>query len=222
MINDDDLIMRVVDSLKDQSFLRRTKKYFAYGDTLVRLQMQLSCLPSLGDIAPFYIKPLDIGNAEHIRNWIEIISDGYEEDYDLDYAMWHFQSHTFLDEIRTWFIMEETYPIATISVGKYRSNRNCGGDARIAVRKEYRGQGLGRHLILYGFHQLREQGVEMGETMIAIKRSTSIYLHLTCGFRPQTDVDRWQYKDHAFFLNRILANRSLERMQKVFLESSKK
>ena len=87
-----------------------------------------------------------------------------------------------------------------------------GGDARIAVRGEFQRQGLGRFIILYGFHKLKEQGIMLAETMITVKRKLSIVLHFQCGFKLQKDASEWKYKDYSFFINRIIANHRVEKM----------
>lgn len=102
-------------------------------------------------------------------------------------------------------------PIAIISVGRYKSNRKVGGDSRVSVRREYQGRGLGKRLILCGFHRLKDKGIDFGEAMICIKRRSSIFAHLYCGFTPQTDLRKCQHRDHAFFLNRMAANIALRR-----------
>lgn len=55
----------------------------------------------------------------------------------------------------------------------------------MGVKKESQGRGLGRLIVLYAFSRLKERGIDIGESSIMIKRSTSLYLHFKLGFRPQ-------------------------------------
>lgn len=79
---------------------------------------------------------------------------------------------------------------ATVSIGKYKSNKNVGGDFRIGVKKEAQGKGLGRICILWAFSQLANSGLKIGESAIAFKRKESLYLHYALGFRPQLNFSR--------------------------------
>lgn len=46
--------------------------------------------------------------------------------------------------------MDGEKPIATISIGTFKDNEKIGGDARIAVKKDYKGMGIGSFLINFG------------------------------------------------------------------------
>ena len=204
------LINKVRQSIKSGDFLQRVKGYFTYGETIIRMKMDLEDLPELYEITPFRVREINPDSEEDRKQWVELIDNGYDEEDDetID-AVKHFENHLFLDITNTYFVMDQELPVATISIGPYKNNRQVGGDARISVRKSHQGHGLGKYVILYGFHKLREQGISQGETMISVKRTPSIYAHFFCGFRPETDLRKCQYKDHAFYGNRVLANRRL-------------
>lgn len=214
-MKDDFIIKKIISAFRSGTLIKGVKDYFSYGETVVRMQIDLIDLPSVKNIENYVVREIDISNEKDVNDWLNIINDGYDEDdYDLNDAIKHFHHHLFLNILATYFIMDEEKPIATISIGQYKSDKDVGGDARISVIKEYQGKGLGKYIILYGYNKLKEKGIIVGETMISIKRKPSIFAHFSCGFVPFTDLSKCQYKDNAFFIYRIWANYNLKKMYK--------
>ena len=73
-------------------------------------------------------------------------------------------------------------------VGGYKQNNKVGGDYRIGVHNDYKGNGIGRMCVEYAFSRLAEQGFRIGESIIEIKRIPSLLLHFSLGFEPQYDM----------------------------------
>lgn len=195
-----------------------------YDRAVVHLQADLNRLPFVRDISPFIVRELQLDDREDIGRWLDIIRDAYDQPgYDVEYAENHIRSHLFLDIQKIFLIMDKDRAVGTISIGTYRNNDKVGGDARIAIRKEYQNKGLGVFLIAYGFHKLRENGIKYGESIISIGRDRSIFLHFKCGFIPQVDRRYIQYKAQTrLFVVRWIVNNKLKRMYKNYLDDFSK
>lgn len=194
-----------------------------YSRTIVHLHANLDNIPKLQDISPFYVREMDVQNENDLRHWSEIVSNAYQDGvYDSESVHQHFNNHLFLKIIKTYFVMDGDLPIGTISIGSYKTNPNVGGDARIAVKRNYQGLGLGKYLILLGFHRLREMGIRNGESIISIKREKSILLHFHCCFVPQFNRNYIHYqKQKRFLLIRWLVNFKLKYLYKLSKKKNK-
>jgi GNAT superfamily N-acetyltransferase len=141
-------------------------------------------------------------------DWVDLINQSYNEQTprDIGAAKRHIEDHLFLDILKIYFVLDGDTPIATISIGTYRGNPRIGGEARIAVRANYQGRGLGRFVICYGCERLRDYGVQFCENIVSVKRQKSIMLHYQCGFVPQL---RSNYQQHVnqrrFFIAKLIA-----------------
>ncbi len=190
-----------------------------YSRAVVHLQADLSRIPAPKDVSPFFVRMVNPDNPIDLNHWINIVNDAYDDTLqDIGYAVQHFRNHLFLDISKAFFVIDDKVPIATISIGIYKSNPNIGGVARIAVKKKFRGYGLGSFLINYGFNQLYQQGINYGESIISITREQSILLHLKSGFIPQINKVYFSFKNQkrsAIIL--FLVNRKLNRLYKQYL-----
>ena len=195
---------------------------FNYSKTIVHLQADLNRLPAIKDINSFIIRELNVDNAEDIQHWLNIVNDAYvETEHDREYALNHINNHLFLNIYKIYLLFDKDKPIGTISIGTFKSNKNMGGDARIAIRKDYQGKGLGSYLLAYGFQKLKESGIKYGESIISITREQSIMLHFKCGFIPQYNKDYISYKgQRRHFLIRFFVREQLNKMYRIFLGES--
>lgn len=193
-----------------------------FSNTIVHLQADLGTVPRPADIYPLQTKEMHATDGREIREWVDLINNAYNEDspYDIDSARRHIEDHLFLDILKIYFVMDGDTPVATISIGKYRANPRIGGEARIAVRRDYQGRGLGRFVVCYGCDRLRDSGLELCENIVAIKRRRSIMLHFQCGFVPQYQN---KYQQHVtqkrFLVVKLLATWTLLRYHRLYKTS---
>ena len=112
-------------------------KYLSnFNKTIVHLQCDIDNIPEPKDISPLFIREMDIEDDGDIQSWIDIVNEAYNESpYDVKAARNQLKNHLFLNIDAVYFIMDKTEPIGTISIGTYKENKNMGGDARIAIKK---------------------------------------------------------------------------------------
>lgn len=192
-----------------------------YSKCIVHLQADLELIPLPKDIFPLYVKELDVNNESDLKKWSEIVTDAYGDAvYDISSAKQHIHNHLFLKITNVYFVMDGAEPVATISIGRYKNNPEVGGDARIAVSKNYQGRGLGKFVIAYGYTKLREQGVRLGESIISVPRKQSILLHYQCGFFPQYNKKYFQYSvQKRYWFVHYRVNKELKKLYKEYISS---
>ena len=191
---------------------------------VINMQANLTHLPKLIFPKGYSIREMDTENPDEISEWIRIVNQSYP-DADENEASFkkHLYRHPFLNAIKIFFITSENIPVGTVSAGIYRKNPNYGGDARIAILPSEQGHGLGLFAINYAFHYLKKQGINYGETIISIKRTQSIILHLKCGFRPQFDRSKTMFDiQKRMWPARFFAKRKLKKLTKAYLLKSHK
>ena len=205
--------------------------YTRIENKVVHLQSNLSVFMSSKDIEsylnkPYFFEKLDIEKQKDIEDWVNIINDAYDDtSYSFEEGEKNLSMHLFLKDIETFFISNEIERVATVSIGIYKQNPQVGGEFRIAVRRKYQGNGFGWILILYAFAKLKERGIKYGESIIASKRETSIYLHLKIGFVPQYDERYISYNKHLKNVNciqRWKLKRRLKHLHKVYASNNRK
>lgn len=188
------------------------------------LQANLNRIHRLPDARSYVIREVDINNPAEIKEWINIIEESYgDEKYDHKKAIQQFQNHLFLKDTQTFFIMDKSVPVGTVSIGVYKGKEHIGGIFRIAILKNYQGHGLGKLMLLYGYHQLRERGINYGESIITLKRESSIMLHYSCGFKAQHNMRYISYKgilDNINLIQKLRIKLKLKRMYKIFRRRS--
>lgn len=192
--------------------LQRIKHKLKLKNTVVHLRVDLTSIPKAINIWPYSIKLLDKSNALDVNKWIDLINDAYSEHPQFNYASAkkHFTNHIFLDITEVFCVMDGEDSIASISVGKYRENPKIGGLARIAVKRNYQGQGIGKFIISYGCEYLKELGFGYCEDVISIQRKKSIFTHFKCGFIPLVNSKfQQQIIQERFFFIKLIANAKL-------------
>src|SRR5690554_5700931 len=116
--------------------------YYKINEKVGHLQANLNRLHRLPNIVPYNIKEISIHDVKHLEQWIELIADAYgDEKYNIESAKNYFKDHLFLKNIMIYLLFDKRMPIGTISIGIYKDTPHVGGLCRIAVRKEYQGQG---------------------------------------------------------------------------------
>jgi len=133
-------------------------------------------------------------------------------------------NHHYLKQVNTYLVYDNDMVVAAFSTGPYIINPMVGGGFRLAVKKSHQSHGLGRYIFLYAYMQLKDQGIEMVESVISIYRLNSLLIHYKCGFTAQTDPKKIVHKTSNFNRNpiqRIRALRALRNAYKVFTDTKK-
>lgn len=190
------------------TLLQQLRYLSNYSRLVIHLQRTLDSLDEPALPEGMTIREMDPENPAELDRWIRIIRDAYlEPQLDRAKALLHFKNHLFLTELRTFFLLENSEAIGTITIGKYRQNPHTGGDARVALLNAHRNKGLGRLLVHYGFYQLRQTGINQAESIITITRTPSIRLHFQLGFKPLFNRSQSSYRQQRrFWMIRLVAN----------------
>lgn len=135
------------------------------------------------------VKNIDYGSDSDLQQWCDIINNSYDDCFfDIPKAKQFLNNHILFEDGKTVLFMDGPVPCATVSWGRYKRNPKVGGDFRIGVHNNYKGNGLGRMCVEYAFSRLAEEGIRLGESIITIKRVPSLLLHFSLGFEPQYDT----------------------------------
>ncbi|TVR79786.1 MAG: GNAT family N-acetyltransferase [Chitinophagaceae bacterium] len=207
-------------------FINNLKRLYSnLRNSEVHVQAKLDEIKPVPDIAPFYVKKIDLNNSDEVASWVEVMNDAYDDsEINLEQALNLLTKHHFLDDTETFLVFDENKVIASVSTGIYRSNKQYGGVFRLSVRKDYQGKGLGKFIILHGFHHLKNSGIKYGESVITSYRETSIITHFKCGFKPQFDPLKIIHKNSNYnrnFIQRFRANKALKSAMKIYSANSR-
>jgi GNAT superfamily N-acetyltransferase len=195
----------------------------AYGELTaceVHVQANLDNILPLPDISPYHFKNFDIHSQNDILRWIEIVNDAYpDSNINISQAESLLTNHHFLNNVESFMIWDKDEPVATVSIGTYKSNPEVGGLFRLAVRKDYQNKGLGKSIILLGYYKLMDRGIKFGESVISSHRTKSMILHFKCGMFPQYDPNQVVHKNSNFnknIIQRIRGRRILRKAEKMY------
>ena len=135
------------------------------------------------------VKIIDYNSDLDLQQWCYVINNSYDDCYyDIEKARNFLQNHPIFHNGRTAIFYKGSSPCATVSWGGYKANPFVGGDYRIGVHNDSKGNGLGRMCVVYAFSRLAEQGFRLGESIITIKRVPSLLLHFSLGFEPRYNM----------------------------------
>ena len=144
------------------------------------------------DVSHLYglsVKIIDYNSDLDLQQWCDVINNSYDDCYyDIEKARKFLKNHHIFQDGRTAIFYEGAVPCATVRGGGYKLNPIVGGDYRIGVHNNYKGNGLGRMCVVYAFSRLEEQGFRLGESIITIKRVPSLLLHFSLGFEPRYNM----------------------------------
>lgn len=189
---------------------------FNVDGVVANLQRDLSDLPPLDVAEGLIFRTADLTRAEDRAHWIRLVNDAYPDATEDDRsAERHRSEHAFLSCMEVFFLCRGAHPIATVSTGVFRNAPEVGGDARIAVDRAEQGKGLGRLVILFALHRLREKGLRCAEAVITLKREQSLRLHFRLGFQIQPDRSLWNFDiQRRMWPVRCLVHARLKRIQR--------
>ena len=164
-------------------------------------------LDDLGDI-----RPMNMLDEHDVRTWLDIHNDAYGRSWDRAHYQAWILDHPHLDVLQTYLVYQDGPAVGAGSTAVFRRNRVIGVGHSVGIRKAYQGRGLGRRLMLFRYHTLREYGVASFEMETTIGRRASIWAHFNCGFKPKPRFDDWNTHDQAAPWLRALTRVRLERL----------
>jgi GNAT superfamily N-acetyltransferase len=226
-------LWRRLQNLYTQSYPFRKVRgffYFNIDNKIVHLQNNIGWFSDafvtkkLGE--GYVFEPLVLSSIEQINIWADIVNEAYDDtNYSQQEATKALTAHLFLQDLETFFLKYENKYVGTVSIGQYQENIDVGGCFRLAVKRGFQGKDLGKALIYYGYAKLRERGIEYGESVISSKRSASMMLHFSLGFKPQYDMESISYKGALSNVNLIqryrLRNRLRSNYQQYIMDFSR-
>lgn len=150
------------------------------------------------------VKYIDYDSDSDLQLWCDVINNSYDDCfYDIAKARKFLKDHPIFEKGKTVLFMDGIAACATVSWGIFKDNPKVGGDYRIGVHNNYKGNGLGRMCVEYAYSRLAEQGIRLGESIITIKRVPSLLLHFSIGFEPQYDMRYVSFKKNLRYINFI-------------------
>ena len=164
----------------------------------------LSSLPALPDIGPFSMEEMATGNGQDIEAWREIIGESFSQSLShADFVKAIIDHPTYLI-LHTYFLMRGGKRVGVVSWGIFRRNKKMGVTHYLGIKKSCLGRGLGRYLILYILHKMREEGITSCEGESTLEHEQSLSIHFDFGFQPK-QRDDWNVPDITPWPFNILA-----------------
>jgi len=166
----------------------------------------LSHLPALPDIMPLSMKEMATDNEQDIEAWLQIIGESFSRSVNrADFIKAIIDHNEYLVE-RTYFLMRDEEPIGVVSWGIFRRNKKMGVTHYLGIKKYYSGRGLGKYLILYTLHKMRDEGITLCECESKLEHGKSLLIHFDFGFQPK-ERDEWNVENITPWPFNILARR---------------
>lgn len=202
-------------------FLSLTKKvinsFRINNNSLICLQCDdLSKLPEL-PVINYSIRTMNINSQNDIDFWLEIMRFSFQrpglgvKDYKDS-----IQQHPYYSVMETFFLVDNEKPIAIVSAAYFQKNKKMGVTHYLGISKEFKGQKLGKYMILYALHFLKEKGFRQCEAETYLNYKESLGIHFDFGFIPKTKFENWNTVDNSNLVSKILTNRALSKFYKNF------
>ena len=189
---------------------------------LVYTQGDLDHLPDLKqDIAPLYVAEMNREDESEIGLWLDVHNDAFSRKWGPDEYRAEVLNHPDLQILHTYLVMNDDEVVGTASVGVFRRQKNIGVGHYIQLRRSAQSHGLGKYLLLYRYHKLKQLGIRTCESQTTLVREKALLLHFSCGFRPKTRPDSWNSTGVNSPLARMRANLQLERLYRTWQRGRK-
>lgn len=182
--------------LKRFPFLRALKKYYIFYTSPYLCPIYFHRdgfmdLPSLPDISPLSIKKMLSDNESEINEWLIIMNQSFSRTWGkADYNK-NIINHNVYDVLNTYFLMDENKYVGAVSEGVFKLNNEMGVTHYLGLDRKYLGRGLGKYLILYTLHMMKEHGLKGCEGESSLKHMESLNIHFDFGFKPKLELDYW-------------------------------
>lgn len=151
-------------------------------------------LPELPNISPMYIKEMATDNECEIDVWLQIIGQSFSRSLKhADYKKAIVDHNEYL-VTHTYLLMQGKEYIGVVSEGVFRKDEKIGVTHYLGLKRSYLGRGLGKYLILYALHRMRDKGIEFCEGESNLEHVKSLCIHFDFGFRPK-NRDYWNVEN---------------------------
>ena len=127
--------------------------------------------------------------------------------------------HPYYSVIETFFLVDGVKPIAIVSAAYFKKNNKIGVTHYLGISQEYKGQKLGKYMILYALHYLRKNGFNQCEAESYLKYKESLGIHFNFGFKPKTKFENWNTFDNSNLISKILTKSELLKFYKNFYKN---
>lgn len=178
----------------------------------------LANLPALPDIGPLSMKEMATDNGQDIEAWLQIIGESFSQSLSHADLVKAIIDHPTYLVLHTYFLMRGEERVGVVSWGIFRRNKKMGVTHYLGIKKSCLGRGLGRYLILYILHKMREEGITSCEGESTLEHEQSLFIHFDFGFQPK-QRDDWNVPDITPWPFNVLARR---RFRALFSRRQKK
>ena len=169
----------------------------------------LSRLPALPDIMPLSMKEMATDSEQDREAWLQIIGESFSRSLNpADFIKAITDHNEYLVE-HTYFLMRDGERIGVVSWGIFRKNKKMGVTHYLGIRKSCLGRGLGKYLILYALHKMRDAGITLCECESNLEHLRSLLIHFDFGFQPKKRDD-WNVGNITPWPFNILARRRFD------------
>ena len=191
---------------------RKVLSRFQWANATVLFQSDLKSLPALPDIAPLEVRSMDIRNEDEITEWLAIMGESFNGPWSCADYEGNILNHPEYQVLETHFLMDGQRPIAAGSVGVFRKNPKIGVTHYLGARKEVRGRGLGKFMLLYMLHRLQDLGIKRCEGESKLRHAESLAIHFDFGFIPKPRAGAWNTPTGAGPFMRLVGNVMMNRL----------
>ena len=198
-------------------FLRRFRKYCSLYTSLSSIpvyfrRIDLRDLKQLQDISPLYIKEMSINDESQVNEWLSIIDQSFSRNWEKKDYKKCIIKHEIYDVPHTYFLMDGEKYIGVVSEAVFKKNIQVGVTHYLGLDKDYLGRGLGKYLILYVLHKMKEHNLKSCEGESTLKYTVSLFIHFDLGFRPKIKLDYWNTPNNAPAVMRAITNYKFRRL----------
>lgn len=176
-----------ITAIKKYGLINHLKYLFDLKHVIIKQHFDLDYCPPFLPKKEFIVKEISIKDRSLMEEWCDIINTAFafKTPYDYESGLKYINNHPYKVIKKIFLIYNNDKPIATISIGHYRANQNVACAARLAVKKNMQGKGLGKYLVLFSIEEMRKLGYKYYEETFNFKRDYSIKLYIKCGGFPQ-------------------------------------
>ena len=127
--------------------------------------------------------------------------------------------HKYYDVLHTYFMVDNNLPVAIVSTARFKKNNQIGITHYLGINIKYYGKGLGKYMILYALHKLREEGYKIVEGESLLKYKKSLGIHFDFGFKPKEKIEYWNTPSNVNLISKIITRKKFNRLFKDYIAS---
>ena len=219
MIQEDFMTKLRREVLERFPFFRSVRGYFrsytSLNSGLIYFQrIDFSNLQPLKEVSPLYLKEMSTNDETQVKEWLNVIKQSFSRNWEEKDYVNSIINHKIYDVLHTYFLMDDEKYIGVVSEAVFKKNKQVGVTHYLGLHKDYLGRGLGKYLILYTLHKMKEHDFKICEGESTLEHKESLFIHFDFGFRPKTELDYWNTQNHAPALIRAITDYQFIRLYK--------